>query len=145
MLVYPGERVRFITQFLDFADPDTPYMYHCHLLGHEDDGMMGAFLVIDPAATAISYSDLPETLQLAAYPNPTVDWTTISYELPQRSDVRIEVFDALGRSVEVIFNGARTAGEHATIWKTENVVPGVYFVHINADSQVWTQSLTVTR
>lgn len=145
VLVYPGERVRFITQFLDFADPDTPYMYHCHLLGHEDDGMMGAFLVIDPAATAISYSDLPETLQLAAYPNPTVDWTTISYELPQRSDVRIEVFDALGRSVEVIFDGARAAGEHATIWKTENVAPGVYFVHINADSQVWTQSLTVTR
>lgn len=145
VLVYPGERVRFITQFLDFADPDTPYMYHCHLLGHEDDGMMGAFLVIDPAATGITYSDLPESLKLSAYPNPSVDWTTISYDLRQRSDVRIEVFDALGRSVDVLFDGPRAAGSHASIWKTGNVAPGTYYVRIRTDSQEWTRSLTVTQ
>ena len=145
VLVYPGERVRFITQFLDFADPDTPYMYHCHLLGHEDDGMMGAFLVIDPAATSITYSDLPETLELATYPNPSVDWTTVSYDLPKRSNVRIDVFDALGRSVEVIFDGARAAGNHATIWKTGNVAPGTYYIRIKTESKEWVRSLTVAR
>lgn len=37
--------VRFITKFEDFANDTVPYMYHCHMLTHEDDGMMGQFLV----------------------------------------------------------------------------------------------------
>ncbi|HEY0520892.1 MAG TPA: multicopper oxidase domain-containing protein [Ilumatobacteraceae bacterium] len=42
----PGETVRLIIRFTDFADPMTPYMYHCHLLNHEDNGMMGQFVVV---------------------------------------------------------------------------------------------------
>ncbi len=37
--------VRIITQYLDFHHPVLPFMYHCHILSHEDDGMMGQFLV----------------------------------------------------------------------------------------------------
>lgn len=33
-------------RFTDFADPKTPYLYHCHLLNHEDNGMMGQFVVV---------------------------------------------------------------------------------------------------
>ncbi|WP_069472451.1 multicopper oxidase family protein [Candidatus Marithrix sp. Canyon 246] len=46
VLVLPHETVRVISRFEDFADPDIPYMYHCHILEHEDAGMMGQFLVI---------------------------------------------------------------------------------------------------
>jgi len=46
VLVFPDETVRVITRFEDFADPDVPYMYHCHILEHEDAGMMGQFVVI---------------------------------------------------------------------------------------------------
>jgi blue copper oxidase len=46
VLVDPGSRVRVIAEFADFADPDHPYMYHCHNLEHEDAGMMGQFVVI---------------------------------------------------------------------------------------------------
>jgi bilirubin oxidase len=48
VLVKRNEKVRFITQFLDHADPVLPYMYHCHILPHEDGGMMGQFLVVEP-------------------------------------------------------------------------------------------------
>ncbi|MBL4819519.1 MAG: multicopper oxidase domain-containing protein [Gammaproteobacteria bacterium] len=44
--VNPGELVRIVMRFEDFADPDNPYMYHCHILEHEDRGMMGQFLVV---------------------------------------------------------------------------------------------------
>ena len=44
---YPGETLRFIMEFVDFADNDNAYMYHCHLLNHEDKGMMAQFLVVD--------------------------------------------------------------------------------------------------
>ena len=44
-----GDRdYRLLVRFEDYADPTTPYMYHCHLLWHEDQGMMGQFLVVEP-------------------------------------------------------------------------------------------------
>jgi len=46
VLVRPQETVRFIAHFSEFADPNTPYMYHCHILEHEDAGMMGQFVVV---------------------------------------------------------------------------------------------------
>ncbi|KQZ84381.1 copper oxidase [Microbacterium sp. Root166] len=39
---------RLLVRFEDYADATTPYMYHCHLLWHEDQGMMGQFLVVEP-------------------------------------------------------------------------------------------------
>lgn len=45
LLLLPRERVRLLLSFKDYADPDTPYMYHCHILEHEDAGMMGQFTV----------------------------------------------------------------------------------------------------
>ncbi len=46
VLVLPDERVEIISRFEDYADTETPYMYHCHILEHEDAGMMGQFLVV---------------------------------------------------------------------------------------------------
>ncbi|MEV0649369.1 multicopper oxidase domain-containing protein [Phytomonospora sp. NPDC050363] len=45
--VKPGGKTRIIMQFKDFADPDMPYMCHCHVLYHEDQGLMGQFVVLD--------------------------------------------------------------------------------------------------
>ena len=44
----PGSRLKLIMRFTDHADPDVPFMYHCHLLWHEDKGMMGQFVVVEP-------------------------------------------------------------------------------------------------
>ena len=40
------ETVKLIAQFSEYSDPDIPYMYHCHILEHEDAGMMGQFVVV---------------------------------------------------------------------------------------------------
>ena len=45
VLVKQMETVRFIAKFEDFANEEVPYMYHCHMLQHEDDGLMGQFIV----------------------------------------------------------------------------------------------------
>jgi suppressor of ftsI len=46
-----GDR-RLLVHFGDYADADTPYMFHCHILQHEDRGMMGQFVVVDRAETS---------------------------------------------------------------------------------------------
>ncbi len=44
----PNVEFALIMRFADYADPDTPYMFHCHVLFHEDAGMMGQFVVVEP-------------------------------------------------------------------------------------------------
>jgi FtsP/CotA-like multicopper oxidase with cupredoxin domain len=44
----PVTTVRFLARFSDYTDPAVPYMFHCHLLQHEDNGMMGQFVVVQP-------------------------------------------------------------------------------------------------
>lgn len=44
----PNVTYRLLVRFEDYADPTMPYMYHCHMLLHEDEGMMGQFVVIEP-------------------------------------------------------------------------------------------------
>ncbi len=46
ILVPSGSTVRFVVRMSDYTDPATPYMYHCHFLEHEDNGMMGQFAVV---------------------------------------------------------------------------------------------------
>ena len=47
VLVSNAEIVHVIMRFPEFSDSHTPYMYHCHILEHEDMGMMGQFIVTD--------------------------------------------------------------------------------------------------
>jgi FtsP/CotA-like multicopper oxidase with cupredoxin domain len=46
--VPPHTTIRIIAPFDGQPDPDTPSMFHCHMLAHEDDGMMGHFVVVEP-------------------------------------------------------------------------------------------------
>ena len=43
-----GSTVRIAVQFGEYTDPSFPLMYHCHTLLHEDKGMMGQFIIVEP-------------------------------------------------------------------------------------------------
>ncbi|WNG81904.1 multicopper oxidase domain-containing protein [Mycobacterium sp. ITM-2016-00316] len=60
----PGQRIRLAVRFSDYTDPTFPYMYHCHLALHEDQGMMGQFLVLDPGQQAEPMAmDMPHAMR----------------------------------------------------------------------------------
>ncbi len=50
VIVHSGETVRIIKEFKDYANPTAPYMSHCHILSHEDAGMMTHWVVVDSTA-----------------------------------------------------------------------------------------------
>ena len=62
VMVRSNTTARVITKFEDYADDETPYMYHCHILFHEDFGMMGQFLVLDTTPVAIQPPDISYTI-----------------------------------------------------------------------------------
>ena len=47
VLVPEGSTVVIAARFDSYTNPNTPYMFHCHILDHEDTGMMGQFQVIE--------------------------------------------------------------------------------------------------
>lgn len=74
VLIMPNDSVRFITQFSDFTDEHIPYMYHCHVLHHEDDGMMGSFLVTE---YPLSTNNIQQKNEFSIYPNPSYNYWVI--------------------------------------------------------------------
>ena len=66
------------------------------------------------------------------YPNPFNAKTSIRYELPEYSEVNIEVYDILGKRVSVIQDGFKQAGYHSATWNAENMASGMYFYKLQA-------------
>ncbi|HRH68214.1 MAG TPA: multicopper oxidase domain-containing protein [Flavobacteriales bacterium] len=95
VFVPPNSTVRVITRFDDFADPEMPYMYHCHILMHEDEGMMGQFLVVDPNAVAE-----PAGLNnaLTVWPNPSTAGIILLRATETEGLAEVIVIDATGRT-----------------------------------------------
>jgi hypothetical protein len=74
----------------------------------------------------------PKAFVLAQnYPNPFNPSTTIKYMLPERSRVRLTVYNALGMEVAVLADGDYNAGVHNVFWKAQ-APSGVYFYRIEA-------------
>jgi hypothetical protein len=89
--------VDFITKFEDFADPNVPYMYHCHLLPHEDDGMMGSFRVIDVTTKVIEPES--EKSLFTFLSNPVSDYLSIQFAADLKGHFTISVFDLVGHKM----------------------------------------------
>lgn len=63
------------------------------------------------------------------YPNPFNPGTRIDYTVPEgySGNVRIQIYDALGRFVETIVDDTRTSGRYTAVWTPHGVSSGVYF------------------
>jgi len=79
------------------------------------------------------------------YPNPFNPTTTIQYELPQRSDVQITVYDLLGRQVTNLVSETQEAGNKSIQWDATNVSSGMYFYQIRAGEFVETKKMVVLK
>lgn len=88
--------VKFIAKFEDYADASHPFMYHCHIALHEDEGMMGQFVVTN--TTGINSIDKNEN-QFSIYPNPTHDKLFVKFNDASLSAYYLRITDALGRTI----------------------------------------------
>ena len=70
---------------------------------------------------------------LPVYPNPFNSETVIPLELPQRSKVKVELFDLMGRNLGTIYEGIKEAGWPKVRYNASKLVSGVYFYRITAE------------
>lgn len=91
-------------------------------------------------------ADIPQNSSLLPnYPNPFNPSTTIPFELAQSADVRLEVYDMLGRRVALLVNETRQAGEHTAVFESGNLPSGMYIARLQAGEQVFTQKMVMVK
>jgi endonuclease/exonuclease/phosphatase family metal-dependent hydrolase len=78
----------------------------------------------------------------APYPNPFRTETTVTYALPRAATVRLEAFDALGRRVALLAEGARAAGTYEATFSAGALPPGLYLVRLTASGPDGEQTAT---
>ncbi len=85
------------------------------------------------------------TAFLSIYPNPFSMQTTIAYVLDKKSDVNIEVYNALGQKMETFINANQIAGEYQYIFnaKEKSYYAGVYFVKMMVNGNTTIKRIVV--
>jgi len=126
VVLVPGQMgsAKFIAKFEDFTDPEIPFMYHCHILAHEDEGMMGQFIVVDEDFDV----SLIENSIFSFYPNPVSDFLTI--DMVHNTAETLRIYDISGSVVykQEISNRSTEIG-------LSTLSPGIYFLAVGTNME----------
>jgi hypothetical protein len=79
------------------------------------------------------------------YPNPFNPSTKILYTLQTTAQVRLSVYDLLGREVAVLVDAVQHAGEHEATFRGEGLTSGVYFYRLNSAEGFITKKMVLMK
>ncbi len=110
--------------------------------------MRAVFAVYDPDRIT---EPIPDDFVLEQnYPNPFNQETTIQFSLPRDSQVKIEIYDVLGRRVKTLVDDFKTGGQHTAIWDATDqrgrvVSSGVYYYRLTGGDSAVTGKMIFLR
>ena len=89
---------------------------------------------------------LPQSFELSQnYPNPFNPSTNISFALPTKSNVRLEIFNLLGQKVANLVQGEMEAGYHEIAWNAGKTPSGVYFYRLISGDKSLTRKMMLLK
>ena len=90
--------------------------------------------------------ELPESIKLHQnYPNPFNPATTISFYLPERSQVRLGIYNVVGQQVGMLKDEQMTEGDHTVVWNAIDMPSGIYIVQLETSGNVLTRKITLIK
>lgn len=90
-------------------------------------------------------SDISSFKLNPAYPNPFNPSTNITYSMGRTGEIKINVYDVLGRHVTTLINGVQSAGEHRVQFDAGSLSSGLYIVRMEAADYQKTQMITLVK
>ena len=156
-IVPPGFVGRVKAKF----DRPGRYVWHCHILSHEDHEMMRPYHVglipTAPAGPAIVLGEpgenmnpentgVPTTFALSQnYPNPFNPTTEIRFSLPAANHVSLKVYNVVGQEVATLINADAPAGYHTVQLDARDLASGLYIYKIEAGDFVQTKKMVLMK
>jgi hypothetical protein len=124
--------------------PDSAYIYFTIMgTGTEGQPTVGSSFIIDDVsffglATSVAIDNhVPAVFALNQnYPNPFNPSTTIEYALPEASQVRLEIFNALGERVASLVDARQEAGTYRSRFDASTLPSGMYLYRLSAGGNV---------
>ncbi len=95
-----NESVSFVAKFDDYADAIHPFMYHCHFSNHEDEGMMGQFIVTN-TITTVNENIINEN-EFMLYPNPAKNILNVSFDKSYMQAYYIRIINSSGKTLMML-------------------------------------------
>lgn len=139
-------RFRFVSPTLGFASGKGIFKYETPppVLAREKSGAL-----FDQRADDVDRASAGTVVWQSA-PNPARGPVSITYSLPAPTRVRLEVFDASGRSLSTLVESERPPGQHALVWDGRNdrgeMAPsGVYFLRLHTGDATLTREIVLLR
>ena len=136
-VTYPGEVTRVIAKF----DSEGLYVWHCHILSHEDHEMMRPYYVGEMdamnAKNPIVKRAEPEwetRLQLQAIPNPFSSEFALRFNLPEASVILVNIYDSKGRLMKKVQNSLMSKGPQQIKVDGKNWSNGIYYCEVIIDN-----------
>jgi hypothetical protein len=106
----------------------------------------GAEAEADVAAASRAGTSLPAAYALdGAAPNPFRGEASVGFALPEAAEVRLAVYDLLGREVAVLADGPMEAGRHRARFDGRGLPAGLYVVRLTANEFIGTARITLLR
>lgn len=140
VLVQPMETVRFITQFKDFANDPVPYMLHCHMLTHEDKGMMLQFEVVDNTTNTIDLN-LSQN-ELSIFPNPLNGNKKLTIKGLADNKVDFFLYNTIG---QLLIHKSVPRNSVDSQVDLSSISPGTYLININQNSKKYSHKLIINK
>ncbi len=132
--------MRIITKFDHFSNDSIPYMYHCHMLKHEDGGMMGAFVVVDNSTAT---NDINSGEGLLLYPNPARSMY-ITVELKDKKE-RINAYSVIDESGRILSYHVVDKNEISNMYSIPvfKYSKGLYLIKVYTGEKVYSRKVVV--
>lgn len=116
-------------------DPMTTYYWHVQSVRNDLTAEWSELWTFQTEATANSNMEenIPKEVHLEQnFPNPFNPLTSIEYGLPEASDVKLEIYDILGRRVATLVNGLKQPGTYHKSFDAMRFSSGVYIYRLQA-------------
>lgn len=101
---------------------------------------------VGTAVEEVVGSELPQTLALEQnYPNPFNPSTSIEFKLDRAQQVRLAVYDVMGREVALLVDGARPAGVYRVPFDAARLASGLYIYQLRTEQGTLARSMTLVK
>jgi len=91
-------------------------------------------------------NEIPNEFKLIQnYPNPFNPITKIKFDLPKNVNVKLTIYDMLGREIETLVNEQLNAGSYEVNWDGTKYTSGVYYYRLNAGEFVETKKMILVK